>query len=608
MPGIIGIISKSSSDKNKQDISTMVGSMLHESFYSSGTYLNDQLGIYAGWVCHKDSFCDCLPIWNEKKDIALIFFGENFTDLELFDQLKAKHHRFDKTNAGYIVHMYEEKGLDFLQDLNGWFSGLLIDLRHHQIILFNDRYGMQKVFYHEGKDGFYFASEAKALLKVRPELREMDLRGLGELLSCACVLENRSLFKHVHLLPPASAWIFDNATGPDKSIYFDPRVWENQPWLEKEFFYERMKDTFRNILPRYVRAPHKIGISLTGGLDTRMLIAHLDLPEAKFPCYTFGGPYRDCYDVSIARKVAALTNQSHTTIPVDSVFLKNFSHYADKTIYITDGYLDVSGSTEVYTNNIAREIAPIRLVGNFGGELLRGLKHLKAAAVNPHMFNDEINASINKAHETANSIHTDAPLSFILFKDMPWVNNNRHVSEQSQLTVRTPYLDNDLVALMYRAPTGTYDTTAFCLRLIKDGNPALAKLVTDRGIGGNLIAPFSTLTHLLYEFLFKAEYAYNYGMPQWLARLDYTFKFMHFEKLFLGRHKFYHFRIWYRDDLSGYVKGMLLDDKTLNRPYLNRKTVEHIVESHTKGYRNYTTEITQLLTIELIQRLLVEDL
>ena len=118
--------------------------------------------------------------------------------------------------------------------------------------------------------------------------------------------------------------------------------------------------------------------------------------------------------------------------------------------------------------------------------------------------------------------------------------------------------------------------------------------------------PSNILKRLYYEFLFKAEYAYNYGMPQWLAKLDYLFMFLHFEKLFLGRHKFTHFRIWYRDELGNYIRAILLDERTLSRPYLNRKSVETIVHSHTQGYCNYTTEITQLLTVELIQRLLIE--
>lgn len=608
MPGIAGIISKFSPEKNKADVDAMIHSMIHESFYSSGTLLNDKLGVYAGWICHKDSFCDCLPIWNEKKNMVLIYFGENFTDLEIFNQLKGKHHRFDNTNASYLIHLYEEKGQDFLQDLNGWFSGLLIDLQINKIILFNDRFGMQKVFYHEGKDAFYFASEAKALLKVCPNLHELDMKGLGELMNCECVLENRTIFKKIFLFPTASAWTFQN-NEIKKDNYFNSAIWENQTWLEKEFFYAKLKETFIRILPRYFRTKQKIAISLTGGLDTRMLLANTQLADGKYPCYTFGGMYRDCYDVKVARKVAAAIGQTHQTITVDDSFLSNFSDYAEKTIYITDGYLDAAGAPEMYANNLAREIAPIRMTGNFGGEILRNVRNLKAGKHINIAFHIDIANSIQTAANTLEIYKQkyDNPLSFTLFTESPWHENNRLVCEQSQLTLRTPYLDNDLVSLMYRAPMFTRHSKEFSMRLIADGNPLLARIPSDRGYGGNLVYPFDKLSHIFYEFLAKAEYAYNYGMPQWLARIDYTFKFMHFEKLFLGRHKYYHFRLWYRDQLADYVKAILLDDKTLKRPYLNRKAVESIVEGHTKGYRNYTTEITQLLTVELIQRLLIEN-
>lgn len=607
MPGIVGIICNNPQDKNEQDLTRMMTSMLHENNYSYGTYANDQLGVYTGWICHKDSFCDCMPVWNEKKNIALIYFGENFTDLDLFDQLKAKHHRFDNSNASYLVHMYEEKGIDFLSDLNGWFSGILIDLQANLILLFNDRYGMQKIFYHEAKDAFYFASEAKALLGICPELRQFDIQGIVEYLSCSCVLENRTLYKNIFILPCASAWIFKNNGSIRKDKYFSPDIWENQPWLEKSFFYEKLKETFTHILPRYFRAKEKIGISLTGGLDTRMFMALADLPDGKYPCYTFGSMYRDCYDVTVARQVAKACNQTHQTIPAGCDFLDNFSHWAEKTVYITDGYLDVSGASEIYVNRIARNIAEIRLTGNFGGEVMRGIKHLRALPFNQTLFNDDIVQSAGKVKDTLQMNKTGTDLSFILFNESPWCNNNRLVSEQSQLTLRTPYMDNDLVSLMYRASPDIRNSKEMCHRLIQDGKPELSKILTDRGsdISGRLIYP--TLMHAYREFLFKAEYAYNYGMPQWLAKLDYHFKFMHLEKLFTGQHKFYHFRLWYRDQLSDYLKSVLLDDKALSRPYLNRKAVENVVEGHTKGYRNHTIEITQLLTLELIQRLLLEQ-
>ena len=58
--------------------------------------------------------------------------------------------------------------------------------------------------------------------------------------------------------------------------------------------------------------------------------------------------------------------------------------------------------------------------------------------------------------------------------------------------------------------------------------------------------------------------------------------------------------------LANYVKEMLLDSRTLSRPYLERKGVEAIVSGHLKGNRNYTTEIHRLLSLELIHRLFVD--
>ena len=505
--------------------------------------------------------------------------------------------------------MYEESGMNFLKDLNGWFSGLLIDLRQGKVVLFNDRYGMQRIYYYEGKDGFYFSSEAKALLKICPQLREIDARGLGELFSCNCVLEYRSLFKNIFLLPESSAWIFDRAGGLTKEQYFKPAAWEDQSWLEKEFFYERLKETFIKVLPRYFRSSQKIGISLTGGFDTRVLMAHMNMPAGKYPCYTFGGMYRDCSDVKVARKVAGACEQSHQIISLDRTFLSQFADLAEKTIYISDGCLDVGGSPELYINRIAREIAPIRITGNHGSEVLRSMRWLKYAQPTTSLFHREFNEYINAARDTFHNLSRQSghPLSFSLFKEAPWLQYNRLTVEQSQLMLRTPYMDNDIISLMYRAPAGARNSREIALRLIADGNPALRHIMTDRGYGGDVAFPFSVLPRLYHEFFFKAEYAYNYGMPQWLAGFDYTVKPLHLEKLFLGRHKFYHFRVWYRDELAAYVREILLDERTLSRPYLNRSFIESMVHSHTKGYRNYTTEITRMLTAELIQRVFIEQ-
>jgi asparagine synthase (glutamine-hydrolysing) len=114
------------------------------------------------------------------------------------------------------------------------------------------------------------------------------------------------------------------------------------------------------------------------------------------------------------------------------------------------------------------------------------------------------------------------------------------------------------------------------------------------------------ILHAYQEFTFKAEYAYDYRMPQWLARLDHVLAPLHLEKLFIGRHKFHHFRIWYRDELSQWLREMLLDSNARNRPYLRARSMEEMLKAHTNGYRNYSFEIHKVLTLEFIQRKLIE--
>ncbi len=123
--------------------------MMHEPYYNSGTYINERLGLWIGWIAHEGSFSDGMPIWNETKDVCLIFSGEDFTDLSEIEALKARGHEVDSGNASYLVHLYEELKLKFIERLNGWFSGVLVDLREQKIVLFNDRYGLGRIYYHE---------------------------------------------------------------------------------------------------------------------------------------------------------------------------------------------------------------------------------------------------------------------------------------------------------------------------------------------------------------------------------------------------------------------------------------------------------------------------
>ena len=118
-------------------------------------------------------------------------------------------------------------------------------------------------------------------------------------------------------------------------------------------------------------------MSLTGGMDTRMIMAWHKAVPGSLPCYTFGGMFRDCQDVVVARQVARACRQPHEVVGVGDEFLRRFSEYAERTVYLTDGCADVTRAPDLYVNEKAREIAPVRMTGNYGGEVLRRVRAFK---------------------------------------------------------------------------------------------------------------------------------------------------------------------------------------------------------------------------------------
>lgn len=605
MPGIVGLITCMPRERAERQLRQMVALLRHEDFYVTGTWVDESTGVYVGWAARKGSFADGMPLRNERGDLALIFSGEEFPEPGTSQQLKRQGHDFDARGPAYLVHLSEGDS-SFPAGLNGRFHGLLVDRNRRTATLFNDRYGIHRLYYHESADAFYFAAEAKAILAVCPELRRLDPQSLGEFVACGAVLENRTLFQGIHVLPGASKWVFRRGSLEQKARYFHPREWEHQEKLSPEAFYRELREVFARSLPRYFEGDERIGMSLTGGLDTRMILAWHKGDPGSLPCYTFGSMLRENQDVRVARRVAAVCNQPFQVIPAGREFLSQFSRYAERAVYLTDGCVDVSRAPDLYLNEKARQIAPIRMTGNYGGEILRSFRAFKPEPPLPGLFHSDFLSDISRASETYAGLIQGHPVSFTAFKQTPWHHFGILALEQTQLSMRSPFLDNDLVRTVFRAPESALSGEEICQTLIADGSRELSQIPTDRGLGGNRDPLREKASRGVLEFLFKAEYAYDMGMPQWVARVDHALSPLHLERLFLGRHKVFHFRVWYRDYLAGYVRETLLDPHSLSRPYINREGIETVVRGHLKGDRNYTNDLHKMLTLELFHRLFID--
>ena len=197
-------------------------------------------------------------------------------------------------------------------------------------------------------------------------------------------------------------------------------------------------------------------------------------------------------------------------------------------------------------------------------------------------------------------------MTFSAFKEVPWNLFGMWALAQSQLVLRSPYMDNALVALLYQAPPNSRETNETSRQLIADLNPRLTAIPTDMGYLGDSAAPVATARRLHRYIQFKAEWYDGFGMPQWLAKFDRSLPLRLSEPLFLGSHKIVNYRLWFQNELMDYVHSMLADSKAATRPYLNREGHAALIADHESGRRNCGNEIDRVVTLELISRTLFE--
>ena len=605
MPGIVGIISPKPAAESARLVNTMVAALRHEPSYRAGTFAAPDLGVCAGWVAHENSFASQQLFQNESKDITLVFCGECFVEAEIKSQLARNGHRFSATGGDWLVHFYEEQGDRFFEKLNGLFSGLLVDRRQRKVFLFNDRYGMERIYWHETGDAFYFASEAKALLRILPELREFDEAGVAQFLAFGATINWRTLFRGLEMLPGGSLWQFADGRCA-RGNYFSPAAWEAQPVLAVAAYEKKFSETFRKILPHYFAAESKIGIALTGGLDTRMIMACRPQDSRNQVSYTFAGQEGDTIlDDKIAARIAAACGLEHHLLRLRPDFFSDFAAHADRTVYLADGAAGIFGAHEIYFHRQARALAAWRLTGNYGSEVLRGISTFKPLGLAPDLCNAELARRVSAAAGQL-AAHKTHPDTFASFKEIPWGLFGSVAVGRSLVNFRTPYLDNQIVALAFQAPAQLRKSSLPCARFVQAHSPALSAIPTDRGFTGHNSGPAFLARRVFAEVTFKTDYYFNEGLPARLSAFDPAFKFFAAKSKLAGWHKYLHYSNWLRQELAAYVNEKIPAAQASR--FWRPDFVRQMAAQHLAGRRRFTQEINAVLTLEAVERLLFREL
>jgi asparagine synthase (glutamine-hydrolysing) len=177
---------------------------------------------------------------------------------------------------------------------------------------------------------------------------------------------------------------------------------------------------------------------------------------------------------------------------------------------------------------------------------------------------------------------------------------------RTQVTFRTPYLDNRIVALAYQMPAALRKSSLAAAQFIHAHNPAMSAIPTDRGFTGHNTGPGFLARRLFAEVTFKTDYYFNEGLPRKLSLFNPPFRFFAEKTRLAGNHKYLHYSRWFRAELGDYVKTMLSGPLPDGEKLWNQNFVSQMAGQHGSGHKNYSAEINAVLTLEAVSRLLLK--
>lgn len=322
MCGISGIINFNGEQKvNRQEIEGMIDAILHRGPDDRGIVQEDNFGLGFCRLSIIDLVSGAQPISNEDNSIILVCNGEIFNYKELREKLKHKGHSFRTgTDIEVILHLYEDKGMALLDELNGQFGFAIMDRKKKKLFIARDHMGILPVFYSVNKKRFSFASEIKALLTLEDVGRKVDMVSFDQYLSLPACVSPRTMFDDVKSVAPGNyVEVTTNTNKIKVHKYWDlsfPKDGDHCKEKEISYYTDNIKDLLSKSVEMRLQADVKVGAFLSGGLDSSLTTCMLnDLTEKEIELFsiTFENRLFDesKYQRIVADKVGYRQNNIH---------------------------------------------------------------------------------------------------------------------------------------------------------------------------------------------------------------------------------------------------------------------------------------------------------
>lgn len=270
------------------------------------------------------------PIWNETKDVAVVFNGELYGYRDLRERLLLCGHRFaTQSDTEILVHAWEEWGEDALNELRGMFAFALLDLRERYatapiLFLARDPLGIKPLYYTQTPQGFAFASEVRALLAAGAVPRSLSRDALTSYLLFGSVSEPVTLIEGVFSLPPGHRMLLhvpERRRVPRARQWWDPALSPSARDTRKPrdlaSAAKKLRPLLEDAVKAHLIADVPVGLFLSSGLDSGAIAALAAKAQGGIQSFTLTFPGTAFDEAAAARVVARHCWTKHTEVPLD---------------------------------------------------------------------------------------------------------------------------------------------------------------------------------------------------------------------------------------------------------------------------------------------------
>lgn len=377
MCGICGMFDMSGGKRiDKSILENMTGKLLHRGPDASGYYVNDNIALGFARLSIIDLETGMQPIFNEDETMLVLCNGEIYNYRELRKELVEKGHKF-RTNCDVevIVHLYEEYGADFVNELNGQFGFVVYDIRQNRLLCARDHVGIAPFFYTVVDNLFIFASEMKAILEHPCVKREVDMVAMDQILTFPGVVSPRTLIKNISSLENGHYMVVQDSNL--RNVEYWDLVYYKNGELEYEknesYYIEKLDELLTQAVRYRLHADVPVGFYISGGLDSSVIASKISQIDNSSNRHSFSIDFTDrtISEAKYQRMMAQYVNSIHheTMFGFDDIAkrLKDAVYYSEAALKETYNTASLALSESVRKKDIK-----VVLTGEGADELFGG--------------------------------------------------------------------------------------------------------------------------------------------------------------------------------------------------------------------------------------------